>query len=212
MMKRFAVAALMAASVLVVGVPQAGAAFQERDIIGEINNSVAVLRFLQRQVKDIREKHDMVRETRLLTEKQLAAQHQLVKEAQDNLAEAKKGLAAVKASVKDDKERAEYFKEEITELEESIRKAQIRIDIFQVGLAKLKRQTEKLAEINLEKTYMERVDVIRKMTDLYEVQLDAKLLEFRVHFGKSPNVNLDFEAKISRFRRKTLGVTYLTIR
>jgi len=165
------------ALVVSIAAGTAYAAFQERDIINTINNTVAVLRFLHRQTKDVREKRDMVKNTRLLTEKQYAAQKEIVRE------------------------------------EQSMKKSSpIKLEIYNISLSKLERQTKILRGMNLEKTYATRLDVLGKTIARYRIQLDAKILEFRVHFGKAPNVNLDFQAKISRFRQKELGVTYITIR
>jgi len=201
MVKRFIIGVAVIGLLLAAGFQKAEAAFQERDILDEINNSVAVLRYLHRQIKDIEEKQEMVRDTRLLTEKQQAAEQKLVSEAQQELEAVRKQL-----------EEAQGNNEAEEKLKEEVQKGEIRVDVFKISLDKLNRQTEELARVNLEKTYTERLQALRNMVRRYQVNLDAKLLEFRVHFGKTPSVDLDFEAEISRFRQRTLGVTYLTIR
>ena len=177
MRARLLMPALVAMLVLSIAGGRLYAAFQERDILNTINNTVAVLRYLSGQVKELREKSEMVKNTRLLTEQQYATQKGVVQEEQERR-----------------------------------KPSQIKLDVFKISLAKLERQTAILREKNLEKTYVERLKKVNESVNAYRIQLDAKLLEFQVHFGKSPNVNLDFEAKISRFRQKELGVTYLTIK
>ena len=177
MRTRLAIAGLVLALLPAVGGP-AYAAFQERDIINNINDTVAVLRFLHRDMRAVKDKLDMVRNTRELTEKQHAAQQQIVRD------EKSKGKKA----------------------------SPIKLEVYEVDLDNLKRQAIKLNKHNLEKTYAERLALLKRTIDRYQVQIEAKLFEFRVHFGKEPKVNLDFESKVSRFRQKRLGLTYLTIR
>jgi len=155
----------------------AWAAFAEWEIINEVNGNVAVLRYLHREVREMREKLDVVRNARELTIKQAQAQAQI--------------LADEKAKAKPSK---------------------VKIEVYQIDLDRLKRQQQRLQEFSLEKAYGQRLAELNKSIDRFRIQIDARIFEYRVHFGREPRVTLDFESKVSRFRQKRLGLSYLTIR
>ncbi|HRU06511.1 MAG TPA: hypothetical protein P5137_12145 [Candidatus Brocadiia bacterium] len=172
----------------------AWAAFQEVEILNQVNDSIAVLRYLHREVKALEEKREMVRNSLALTRKQFDAQRQIVEEETQRKEDiARRNLPAA-------------------EKEEQTRVADIRIEIFKLDMEKLRRHLKTLEDTNLDKLYAERLAALRKTIERYKIQNEAKLLEFRVHFGKEPQVSLDFEAKTSRFLQKRLGLTYLTLR
>lgn len=176
-MKRHCALVIAAALVLLsLSGPTARGAFQERDIVSEINATVAVLRYLHRAKDVVEEKFEMIRNTRELTEKQIKAQSQIVAEEQR-----KKAPNTIK------------------------------LEVYKIDMATLKRQNAKLKRTNLEKTYAARMVALNNTIARYRTRIEAKLLEFRVHFGKEPHVNLDFESRVSRFRQKQLGLAYLTI-
>ena len=170
----------------------ANAAFLERDVLNELNATAAVLRYLHQEMRYVHEKLELVRNTRELTEKQYRAQAQIVDEQSGMLA-AEKARPRTAGSV------------------EKITFHTIKLDVYKTDLAALKRQQEKLAQFRLEKTYSDRLLAMRRVISRYEAQLEARMLEFRVHFGRQPNINRDFKSEVSRFRQKDFGLSFLRI-
>ena len=183
---------LLSLAISLLAMPLAQAAFLERDLLTELNATAAVLRYLHQELRYVQEKLDLVRNTVELTDQQYKAQTRIVGEQTQVLATEK-----AKAG-------AEKNREKITFDE-------IKLEIYKIDLASLKRQREKLARFNLEKTYAARVATINRVIRRYEAQLDARVLEFRVHFGRQPNINRDFKSEVSRFRQKEFGLSFLRI-
>ena len=161
--------------------PQSGRAFGallEHDLMREIFNSVSVMRYLHEEIRQLEETKEMVENTLDLTEKQYAAQQQLVEEERG----------------RDDP------------------LSPIRLEMYEVTLRRLEENAERLRVHNLIEAYAARIASIREQMVRYEVQLEAKVVEFRIHIGRDPGVEVDFEAEVSRFRRRRMDISYLTIR
>lgn len=177
-MKRHPLLAASLAALLILLAGPAFGAILERDLIREIHNSVSVMRFLHQKIHDLEETVEMVENILDLTEKQYAAQKDLIEE--------------------------EEAKGEET--------CQIRLEVFQVTLRKLEENVRNLRRHNLVEAYHTHIAAIREQMIRYEIQLEAKTHEFRIHIGRDPGVVVDFEAEVSRFLRRRRDITYLTLR
>jgi len=109
----------------------ARAALQEKPVLDGINNTIAVLRYLHKQVAESQANLELVDAARELTEQQLGAQHQLHKNALDA----------------GDKEAAEFYENRLTRLQlqvENLNKldfAKIYADKIDAAQAQIKNYT-----------------------------------------------------------------------
>ena len=174
----------IACTLLLVGVagallipPAAWGALIEEDEILNIKRSVAVLRYLNRQKSEIDDQLKSVSLTRSVTEKQLAAQQDLIRREK-----AKKGKANP-----------------------------IKLAWYERTFTKLRLQKKKLDETNLEKVYQDRTAEITKDISEQFAALEAKIEEFKVHFGHMPDVDLEVTAKVSRLKPKVAKPRFLKL-
>ena len=87
----------------------------------------------------------------------------------------------------------------------------IKLAWYERTLAKLGMHKKKLDETNLEKVYDERKKEIAKEIREQMMALEAKIEEFKVHFGHAPDVDLEVTAKVSRLKQKVVKPRYLKL-
>ena len=158
------VVAMVAVLLALSGAP-ARAALEEKPVLDDINDTLAVLRYLYRERLEAQDNLDLVHASRAATEKQRQAMQELY-----------------------DKELAEGDKD--------------RAAMFSVRLKTLERHMAKLNEFDFDKLFGDRVAAIDAEIKLISLDLDARMTEFAVLFGKRPSVNLDVRGDVEKAHRR----------
>lgn len=180
--KRTVAGAMLAAVLVLAASRPASAALAEKPVIDGINDNVAVLRYLHRQVADAESNLEMVRAVRELTERQYAAQKNLYD------AEIAKGGPM-----------------------EDLKTKQVlnpRARFFYNRLARLERQLSKLNQFNFDKIYTTRIADLKTQIAAYTVDLDARMTEYEVLFGKKAVANISFEKEMAQYKPKRADIAW----
>lgn len=173
----------LAAMLLLLATGPALAALDEKPVIDDINDTVAVIHGLELRKLTIEENREIVHASYDLTERQHKAQKHLY---ESELARAKT------SDEKEHKEAAEL--------------ASKRAEMFKARLDRLERQMNKLKEFDFDAIYDRRIKELDEQITLARLDLDARTTEFETLFGKKPHVDLEFlqELREKRGTRKDL--------
>jgi len=172
--------AFLVIALVLAWVGAADAAIQEFDLRQGIANCVAVLRYLNREREDAKDKLKMVDYSLKETRAQLEAQKALV-----------------------EREMASNEPKHVKD---------VRLAHMTKTLKTLEYHLRKLAEVDFEKIYNARIAMLTREMEYNQILLEAKILEYRVHFGVEPPVSLEYAARESRFRPKTERPGVLVVR
>ena len=157
---------VVSALLLVLGMGRmSSAALMEKPVLDGINNTIAVLRYLHRQVADAQGNLDLVHAAKDLTQRQLEAQKKLY-----------------------DTEVAQGHKE--------------RAEFFSNRMKRLQRQMTRLNEFDFDKSYGIRITDVKGQIAKITEELDARMTEYEVLFGKKPKVEVAFEEEMKRYKPK----------
>ena len=74
--------------------------------------------------------------------------------------------------------------------------SQVKLAWYQRTLDKLQRDMDKLNKAQLEKLYGERIKQLQEQINYQRTELEAKIEEYRAHFGKEPPVKIEFGAEV----------------
>ena len=161
------------------------AALDEKPVLDDINDTVAVLHGIELQKIGIEENLEIVHASYALTLRQY--------EAQKNLYASELEYAKQKEN-EGDKDAAAL--------------AMKRAGMFKGRLDRLGRQMKKLKEFDFDSIYGKQLKALDKQIVVTRLDLDARITEYETLFGKTPHVDLKFLAELREERGKRKDIEH----
>lgn len=183
---RFVPASLLLAIILLsFSAGPALAALDEKPVLDDINDTVAVLHGLELKKMAIEENLEIVHASYALTFRQY--------EAQKNLYATELERAKLNEE-KGDKEAAALAKDHA--------------EMFKARLDRLERQMKKLKEFDFDAIYGKQLKALDLQIAATRIDLDARIAEYETLFGKAPHVDLEFlkDLREARGKRKDIAL------